>query len=231
MSGYYGNETVKGIKGIDVVEDCPHCKKAVVPQIRYTNYVWNEDYKLQGIDIVLECPRENCNKIYLANVVYDEYEVDGFNQKYLIDFTIHPTKYETFEDNHIEQLSPMFIKIYNQTLKADEMNLSEIVGLGYRRATEFLVKDYIKKLIEEGEIDELTIEDVEKSYRTNNLIQKYIRDTRIKDVAKKFFDLSNDYAHYEKIYTHRDINDLKVLIKLLIYEIKMNMVYREYETL
>ena len=217
------------IEGIDVIENCPHCKKSVAPHVRYSNYIWNEDYNSQGIEIVLECPREKCNKIYIANVVYQVFG-EG-DKKYLIDHIIYPTKYEIFEDKEIEKFSPMFIKMYNQTLKADEMNLSEIVGLGYRRATEFLVKDYIKNLIKVGEINEITIEDVEKSYRTSNLIQKYIRDARIKDVAKKFFDLSNDYAHYEKIYTHRDINDLKVLIKLLMYEIKMNMVYREYETL
>ncbi|MEG0471104.1 MAG: hypothetical protein RR588_02105 [Solibacillus sp.] len=231
MNGFYVNESLKGIEGIDIVENCPHCKKSVAPKVIYSNYIWNTEYNAQGIEIVLECPRDRCKKVYLAKVVYQEYGDEEYNQKYLIDWIIYPAKYEKFEDEEVEKFSPMFIEIYNQTLKADEMNLSEIVGLGYRRATEFLVKDYIKNLIKEGEIKEITVEDVEKSYRTSNLIQKYIRDNRIKDVAKKFFDLSNDYAHYEKIYTHRDINDLKVLIKLLIYEIKMNMVYREYETL
>ncbi|MFJ3389740.1 hypothetical protein [Lysinibacillus sp. NPDC086135] len=231
MGSYHGNEYINEIQGIDVIEHCPHCKKSVAPKVIYVKYGWDEDYNAQGAEIVLECPRDQCKKIYLADIVYQEYGEGNFNQKILMDYVIHPAKYEIFEDNEIEKFSPMFIEIYNQTLKADKMNLSEIIGVGYRRATEFLVKDYIKKLIRDGEIDEITEESVEKSYRTNNLIQKYVRDARIKEVAKKFFDLSNDYAHYEKIYTHRDISDLKILIQLLIYEIKMNTVYHEFETL
>ena len=42
----------------------------------------------------------------------------------------------------IETLSKDFVEIYNQALQAEECNLSEICGPGYRKSLEFLIKDF-----------------------------------------------------------------------------------------
>ena len=38
----------------------------------------------------------------------------------------------------------MFLTIYNQSLSAEDNNLDQIAGIGYRKALEFLIKDYLK---------------------------------------------------------------------------------------
>lgn len=45
-------------------------------------------------------------------------------------------------DSEIQEISPSFVKIYNQALAAEELNLSEIAGMGYRKSLEFLIKDF-----------------------------------------------------------------------------------------
>ena len=45
-------------------------------------------------------------------------------------------------DERIINLSPQFDKIYNQALAAESSMLDEIAGLGYRKALEFLIKDF-----------------------------------------------------------------------------------------
>jgi len=42
----------------------------------------------------------------------------------------------------IASLSPNFASVYKQALVAETMNLTQLTGLGFRKALEFLVKDY-----------------------------------------------------------------------------------------
>ena len=51
-----------------------------------------------------------------------------------------PVKQE-FDDN-IGNISPSFCEIYNQAYTAEQTDLNEIAGMGYRKALEFLIKDY-----------------------------------------------------------------------------------------
>lgn len=40
-------------------------------------------------------------------------------------------------DKDISELSPQFVKIYNQALAAESYSLDEIAGLGYRKSLDF----------------------------------------------------------------------------------------------
>jgi len=42
----------------------------------------------------------------------------------------------------IIKVSPAFVEIYNQALAAESQNLTQLVGIGIRKALEFLVKDF-----------------------------------------------------------------------------------------
>lgn len=52
-----------------------------------------------------------------------------------------PVRVKDFSQE-IKDLSPNFVKIYHQAEQAENTGLSDICGLGYRKALEFLVKDY-----------------------------------------------------------------------------------------
>ena len=42
----------------------------------------------------------------------------------------------------LSTLTPKFVEIYHQAEKAEALGLTELCGIGYRKALEFLVKDY-----------------------------------------------------------------------------------------
>lgn len=67
--------------------------------------------------------------------------------------TIYPYKLANANiDDEIKKISPSFYSIYNQSLTAKELGLTEIYGMGFRKAIEYLVKDYaIKKRPEDSE--------------------------------------------------------------------------------
>ena len=46
-------------------------------------------------------------------------------------------------DVSISNISDRFVKIYNQALAAETLNYDEIAGMGYRKALEILIKDFL----------------------------------------------------------------------------------------
>lgn len=115
---------------------------------------------------------------------------------------------KNFEDS-ILILSPGFVEIYNQAECAEVNDLSQISGMGYRKALEFLIKDYAIHFYPE-EKEEI------KSISLMNCIKKYIDNPKIKTLAEKSAWLGNDETHYIKKHTDRDISDLKIFINACV---------------
>jgi hypothetical protein len=46
--------------------------------------------------------------------------------------------------NNITEISPNFVDIYNQAIAAETHQLNQLVGIGLRKALEFLVKDFAR---------------------------------------------------------------------------------------
>lgn len=117
-----------------------------------------------------------------------------------------------------------FVKIYNQSLEAEHYNLNEIAGIGYRKAFEFLIKDFL--INHEGK-DETKV----KSTALGCCIDTMIDNPQLKTVASRATWLGNDQTHYEQKYTDQDINDLKRLIKLSVNWIEMIYLTEEAEAI
>lgn len=117
----------------------------------------------------------------------------------------------------LDEVSPDFIKIYNDTYKAEQAGCTEILGLGYRRSFEFLIKDYAIKC---NPSDEEKI----KSMPLSDCINKYTTD-KLKKIVSVTSWIGNDFSHYESKHENINIDDLKELIRLsvncLVDEIKI----------
>lgn len=131
---------------------------------------------------------------------------------------IGPVKYaeEKFDDG-ISALSPQFVKIYNQALAAESNGLDEIAGLGYRKAMEFLVKDFC---IHQTPSDEETI----KKMPLAQCIAKYIDNTQIQTLATRAAWIGNDEAHYIRKHEERDVSDMKNFIRAVVYFVGMVLI-------
>lgn len=189
------------------VDTCPFCKKGIVP-IVLSAYI---DKRFDEVDyvticwVVLKCPINKCRKVFIGIFGY-ELKKGGYFVGPGAVFPVLP-KEETFH-SIIQEISPSFVKIYNQAYFAEQYNLDLIVGPGYRKALEFLIKDYAIQISEESE------KDIILNTHLGKVINTYIEDKRIKDTAKRAAWLGNDETHYSRKWEDEDLGTLKLLINL-----------------
>ena len=94
--------------------------------------------------------------------------------------------------------------------------------MGYRKALEFLLKDYLISQ-EPGKKEEIS------SSFLGACLKKYIDDSRIKQCAARAVWLGNDETHYSRKWKDRDINDLKTLMELTLHWISMEFLTKKYK--
>ncbi|WP_299134548.1 hypothetical protein [uncultured Tenacibaculum sp.] len=194
---------------------CPFCHNSISPNPLY-GFKKDSNYKL---DIFFSCPKNSCEKTFVG-----EYEQGQHKNhyKFLNRVTKGTINKKSFNES-ITNLSPSFEKIYNQAFYAEQEELYEICGVGYRKAIEFLIKDYAKLKYSEQS------EQIEKKF-LGKCIGDYIDDTRIKAVAKRAVWLGNDETHYVRKWEGKDLTDLKKLIDLTIHWIEMEFLTDSFET-
>ena len=128
----------------------------------------------------------------------------------------------------VKDISETFISIYSEAEIAEEMKLNQICGGGYRKAFEFLIKDYlISKLDKESE-DSGQEEEKIKNKPLGKCISEDIGDSRIKEMAKRATWLGNDEIHYTRKWDEKDLSDLKKLIEIVIHFIEMETLSEKY---
>lgn len=169
---------------------CPLCHVALHPDVLTATLYDDHLY------MIASCP--SCEGAFFLTYFQDR------NIFYLEDVT--PKKIESADLPHsIKSLSPKFSDIFSQAENAEEQGLSEICGLGYRRALEFLVKDYLCHADPEhvNEIKEQTL---------STCIKNRIKDERIKTLAERATWIGNDETHYIRKHEDLDIQDMKRFI-------------------
>jgi hypothetical protein len=119
----------------------------------------------------------------------------------------------------IKGVSPKFYDIYAQAQFAEEMDLKEICGMGYRKALEFLIRDYIKLTVDENKTRTLNL---------GTCITNYIDDIKIKEAAKRAAWLGNDETHYYRKREDKDLQDLKVLLRITINFVDSSLMLDRY---
>lgn len=180
---------------IDFDTLCPHCKTTFKPIA--LNAYHSEDL----IYATFLCP--HCKQIYFAI--------------FFVSIRNEVTLAKIFPNNHrssilpkeIEAISPGFIKIYDQASIAEEQQLDEISGMGYRKALEFLIRDYasLKQPEKRNEILNASL---------SQCIKNFIDDESVKTLATVSAWIGNDETHYLRHHADRDISDLKKFINTIV---------------
>ena len=122
----------------------------------------------------------------------------------------------------ITALSPGFIAIYQEAAEANQVGLRQISGPGYRKAFEFLVKDYAKSVAPTERHAEI------ESAFSAKVVSEFVADPRIAAVAKRALWLGNDETHYLRMWQDKDVNDLITLIRLTIHWIEIERQSAKY---
>lgn len=123
----------------------------------------------------------------------------------------------------ITKISPSFVICYHQANEAKQRGLDQIAGPGFRKAFEFLIKDYAKS----KSADPKDHEKIENQL-AGNVVKNFIPDPRIQAIAGRTLWIGNDETHYLRKWADKDINDLVALITLTIYWIEMELLSDAY---
>jgi len=189
---------------IDTYPDsCPVCHHKVQPVFRLAYH----DY--QRVQIVFLCPNAKCKSLFISYYTEDPFMAGRIETTYAFRRS-QPWKLVSADfSDEIKTISEMFVKIYNEAREAEHQGLLEICGAGYRKALEFLVKDY---LIKEQNIDP----DLVRDTLLGKCIDIYVDDGKLKSCAKRAAWLGNDQTHYYKKWKDKDLENLKTLLALTV---------------
>jgi hypothetical protein len=190
---------------------CPMCHHSIKPQL--ITSLGDKPYN--KLDICFHC--NNCDHLFLSRYrikkggnIYSAY-YEKSEPKYIIK--------ETFSDE-ITNLSDNFVLTYNQAKEAESYNLNMISGIGYRKSLEFLIKDY---LIYKDPANESSIK--------NSFLGKCIElidNQNLKTAASRATWIGNDEAHYIRKWEDKDVEDLKILIKIATNFIENELLIIKY---
>lgn len=189
---------------------CPVCKHAISPI--YVEATLNTEGSATILNYCCACQSAFITNYKVQKNGRSTGQTDYYDGN-MIESLPNRFKQEEFDVN-VASLSPQFVKIYNQALAAETQGLGEIAGIGYRKALEFLVKDFA---IHEHPDD---TDDI-KTVRLAKCIEKYIDDRRIATLAEKSAWIGNDETHYVRKQEDRDVSDMKNFIKAMLYFIGM----------
>lgn len=183
-------------------EYCPHCGKSISPERIHISD--SEDaYTSRDARFVVtfRCSRSACKKYFAVEYIF----VSPSRPCSIAEYNYRPSIKVKLPEN-IEKVSPIFVEIYSQATVAEREVLDQIAGVGYRKAAEFLIKDYA---ISKNPSDEEHI----KSIMLGKVIAEYLNDfPKIQALAKSVAWIGNDETHYVRRHDGKDIQDLKKFI-------------------
>lgn len=153
------------------------------------------------INYIVKC--QNCKKFFIAK--YFSHEIGTY--KYEQTFSaIYPSgKFKHKFPQEIENISSKFIEIYQQAMTAKNQGLNELVGIGLRKAIEFLIYDYIKNV--------LALEPAKTL--ENRIKQINVQNVNVHSTLVRW--VGNDNTHVEIKHPEFSIAEMIKSIDLVVY--------------
>jgi hypothetical protein len=199
---FYDYEDKEGYTKIfEEPDTCPICDHKITA--KFIIAFAGGEYGRRHLEVVYKCPNNKCAHLFIA--YFHEYVPRGGAFTYM--GSRLPLKLDCTEfPETISEISKEFPIIYNQAFLAEHNGLDQICGAGYRRALEFLIKDY---LISQ---DPENAEEIKKLWLGKAIAK--IASKNIRLCAERAVWLGNDETHYVRIWEDKDIQNLKDLISL-----------------
>jgi hypothetical protein len=163
---------------------------------------------------VFKCKDVDCRQIIICRYLHILLDY------YYKDFFLIPSFQKKNFDEFIKTISNDFVELYNQSAKAEEYGCKDIAGAGYRKALEFIIKDFAIDC-NNNDKEEIT------KMSLSTVIEKYIHNSKLKEITKRAVWLGNDETHYERKWD-KNIEDLKKLIDIAVHYITMEKEVASY---
>lgn len=200
----------------NTVDQCPICKVSIRP-MSLSNVITLNEAQVWRIH---QCPNTDCQWPFIV-----EYRRSGVTRLLEVSYRIEqslphfPARIEFPES--VTTISQDFAYIYNQAYHAESIGLDKICGSAYRKALEFLIKDYCISLNPDSDAKV-------KALPLAACIKDFVRNDNVKICASRAAWLGNDETHYERLWETKDIKDLKTLIDLTVNHIDSECRTKEY---
>jgi hypothetical protein len=123
-------------------EQCPLCHYAVEAEHRYWQVLEHREDTI--LEIVLRCPRTACRRLFIARYQATVAEpATSHPYGLFVLFEVVPQLPRPPDvPEEIRIISPLFVEIVSEATAAEAFGLKQVAGVGYRKALEFLIKDY-----------------------------------------------------------------------------------------
>lgn len=187
---------------------CPRCHTGLtVEPLIDLHLVSYDDMRGPYAQTVYHCPRTECRELFIASYAAEpSHPIGHTDQLKLVRIEPHCLQDIDVPEELLE-VSPTYAEILQQSTHAEIMGFNQIAGMGYRKALEFLVKDYATKLKPDDS------EGIKKR-SLMSVIKDYLDSKKVIDCAERAAWLGNDETHYIRRHEDHDIEDLKRLLKL-----------------
>ena len=205
-----------------IPDQCPHCGKIVVPNFLSCFGNASDDGYRVTITAFWSCT--GCADVFAT--CYRPH-IDNYRDDILCDWieeVIPPIMETVSVPDEVKAVSPRFKEIFEQSVIAKQQGLTDLAGMGFRKALEVLVKDSLvfTNVKTQEQVDELNLHDAINSFKANPQLIKAA-------LQAKF--IGNDYAHYKAKYTGYDIDGLKKLIDITVHWVCMEIATQEIQSL
>jgi hypothetical protein len=169
------------------------------------------------LECVFQCTNSNCNSLLIGYYKRVHIRVPFELIK------VSPTQTQTKEKNfspEINEVSKRFVTLYNQLFIAEQKDIEFILGIGYRKALEFLIKDFLIF------IDPNAREKVENA--SLRYCIKKIDNKSISGISDKVTWLGNEADQYTRQWDGKDVNELKKMIDVTSTYITANIQLKKH---
>lgn len=184
------------------------------------SYFEREELVGRKVNVLFQCENIKCKKIFIVH--YSSRLEEGQVISTKVESTSPNMVIDIEQNVNISTISEKYYDIYKQAYQAELMGLTDICGMGYRKALEFLIKDYVIYLNK----DEPTFD---KAKLLEKFLGRVIKDeldnSKVKEIAQRAVWLGNDETHYFRKWGEKDVSDLKMLIEMIVYMIEMELAY------
>lgn len=170
---------------------CVHCHEIMTPEIISQSEVYENQ-----VAFLARC--SHCQEFFAISYILfrsgGEYcsEIIPYKYSIKINYDAPP---------ELEAFSPNFKEIYTQALTAEAYNLNHVAGIAYRKALEFLVKDFLIK------VRNYSADDI-SNLPLSQAIDK-IDNELICPAAKAATWIANDETHYFKKHEDKSLSDIR----------------------
>lgn len=179
---------------------CPHCGiNTDAPMEKYNMVSYSEADNTQLIVFIWRCTV--CEKVFVS--------LHTLNKDVVEYVGTYPQKLSLFNDAQLEEVSPRFIEVYNQALRAELTSDYNLAAIGFRTALEILTKDFA--IAYSGDTKEQIVK-----LTLCDTIKKYFGESAVFSSANAIRILGNDHTHYERKYPEYDFSWLKECMAIVI---------------